>query len=79
MVSWYGAQVLTHVEHFIYYGVMLIRELSDKGPKGPGDGILVSVVTQLGVTRPCVGRDLVWFSGTSFQRRSHVAMGSSLA
>ena len=38
-----------------------------------------SVVTQLGVTRPCVGRDLVWFSGTSIQRRSHVAMGSSLA
>ena len=34
-----------------------------KGPKGPGDGILVSVVTQLGVTRPCVGRDPVWFSG----------------
>ena len=23
----------------------------------------MSVVTQLGVTRPCVGRDPVWFSG----------------
>ena len=34
-----------------------------KGPKGPGDDILVSVVTQLGVTRPCVGRDPVRFSG----------------
>ena len=45
VVSWYGAQILAHVEHFIYYGVMLVRELSDKGPKGPGDGILVSVVT----------------------------------
>ena len=54
-------------------------ERSDKGPKGPGDGILVSVVTQLGVTRPCVGRDPVWFSGMSIQRHSHVAMGSSLA
>ena len=38
-----------------------------------------SVVTQLGVTRPCVGRDPVWFSGMSIQRHSHVAMGSSLA
>ena len=28
-----------------------------------GDDIFVSVVTQLGVTRPCVGRDPVWFSG----------------
>ena len=28
---------------------------------------------------PCVGRDPVWFSGMSFQRHSHVAMGSSLA
>ena len=44
-----------------------------------GDDIFVSVVTQLGVTRPCVGRDPVWFSGMSFQRHSHVAMGSSLA
>ena len=50
-----------------------------KGWLQPGDGILVSVVTQLGVTRPCVGRDPIWFSGMSFQRRSHVAMGSSLA
>ena len=70
---------LLMLKHFIYDCVMLIRELSDKGPKGPGDGILVSVVTQLGVTRPCVGRDPVWFSGMSFQRHSHVAMGSSLA
>ena len=54
-------------------------ERSVKGPKGPGDGILVSVVTQLGVTRPCVGRDPVWFSGMSIQRHSHMAMGSSLA
>ena len=50
-------------KHSIYYGVMLVIERSDKGPKGPGDGILVSVVTQLGVTRPCVGRDPVRFSG----------------
>ena len=28
-----------------------------------GDDIFVSVVTQLGVTRPCVGRDPVRFSG----------------
>ena len=55
------------------------RALGWKGPKGPGNGVLVSVVTQLGVTRPCVGRVPVWFSGMSFQRHSHVAMGSSLA
>ena len=28
-----------------------------------GDDIFMSVVTQLGVTRPCVGRDPVRFSG----------------
>ena len=38
-------------------------ERSVKGPKGPRDGVLVSVVAQLGVTRPCVGRDPVRFSG----------------
>ena len=79
MVSWYGAQILTHVETLYLLWCDVDYERSDKGPKGPGDGILVSVVTQLGVTRPCVGRDPVRFSGTSFQRRSHVAMGSSLA
>ena len=78
MVSWYGAQILTHVETLIIW-CDVDYERSVKGPKGPGDGILVSVVTQLGVTRPCVGRHPVRFSGTSFQRRSHVAMGSSLA
>ena len=31
--------------HYIYYCVMLVIERSDKGPKGPGDGILVLVVT----------------------------------
>ena len=70
---------LLMLKHFIYHCVMLVIECSDKGPKGPGDGILVSVVTQLGVTRPCVGRVPVWFSGMSLQRHSHVAMGSSLA
>ena len=51
----------------------------EKGRLRSGNGMLVSVVTQLGVTRPCVGRVPVWFSGMSFQRHSHVAMGSSLA
>ena len=35
----------------------------EKGRLRSGNGVLVSVVTQLGVTRPCVGRDPVWFSG----------------
>ena len=61
------------------YYFVVVGESRDLGRLRPGDGILVSVVTQLGVTRPCVGRDPVRFSGTSFQRRSHVAMGSSLA
>ena len=78
MVSWYGAQILTHVGTLIIW-CDVDYERSVKGPQGPEDGILVSVVTQLGVPRPCVGKDPVWFSGTSFQRRSHVAMGSSLA
>ena len=46
-----------------------------KGWLQPGDGILVSVVTQLGVTRPCVGRDLTvmlgYFSG-------HLSRGVSM-
>ena len=35
----------------------------EKGRLRSGNGVLVSVVTQLGVTRPCVGRDPVRFSG----------------
>ena len=42
----------------------------EKGRLRSGNGVLVSVVTQLGVTRPCVGRVPVWFSGVSFQRHS---------
>ena len=54
-----------------------VTERSDKGPKGPGNDIFVSYLVT-GVTRPCVGREQLSL-GTSSQRRSHVAVGSSLA
>ena len=40
MVSWYGAQILTHVDtlYLLLCGVV-VDERSVKGPKGPGDGI----------------------------------------
>ena len=42
VVSWYGAQILTHVDtlYLLLCGVVGI-ERSDKGPKGPGDGVFV--------------------------------------
>ena len=42
MVSWYGAQIFTHVDtlYLLLCGVVGI-ERSDKGPKGPGDDIFV--------------------------------------
>ena len=81
--GWYHGmepRYLTYVvtANLLLYGCWLSGS-REKGRLRSGNGVLVSVVTQLGVTRPCVGRDPVWFSGTSFQRRSHVAMGSSLA
>ena len=45
------------------YFFVVVGESRDLGRLRPGDGILVSVVTQLGATRPCVSRDLVRFSG----------------
>ena len=39
------------------------RGSSDIDRLRSGNDIFVSVVTQLGVTRPCVGRDPFWFSG----------------
>ena len=62
----------------LYDCVNWLRALG-KSSQRTGGWHIRSVVTQLGVTRPCVGRDPVWFSGMSIQRNSHVAMGSSLA
>ena len=62
----------------LYDCVNWLRALGERSQRTGGWHIR-SVVTQLGVTRPCVGRDPVWFSGMSIQRHSHVAMGSSLA
>ena len=78
VVSWYGAQILTHVENTLWL-CELITSARLKRSQRTGGWHIRSVVTQLGVTRPCVGRDPVWFSGMSIQRHSHVAMGSSLA
>ena len=39
------------------------RGSSDIDRLRSGNDIFMSVVTQLGVTRPCVGRDPVWFLG----------------
>ena len=41
-----------------YFVVVGNRGSSDVDRLRSGDDIFVSVVTQLGVTRPCVGRDL---------------------
>ena len=46
------------------------RVSSDEGRLRPGDGIFVSVVTQLGATRPCVGRDLTVMLGQVLGRLS---------
>ena len=45
------------------YYFVVVGESRAIGRLRPEDGIFVSVVTQLGVTRPCVGRDPVRFSG----------------
>ena len=49
------------------YYFVVVGESWDLGRLRPGDGIFVSVVTQLGVTRPCVGTDPVRFSRRLFR------------
>ena len=46
-----------------YFVIVGNRGSSDVDRLRSGDDIFVSVATQLGVTRPCVGRDPVRFSG----------------
>ena len=79
--GWYHGmepRYLLMLKTLCYDCVNWLRALGERSQRTGGWHIR-SVVTQLGVTRPCVGRDPVWFSGMSIQRHSHVAMGSSLA
>ena len=64
--------------HFIYC-VMLVRELSVKGPKGPGVAYLRFLLS-LGKRgcRPCLAENGVVL-GASRQRRFFRGIGSSLA
>ena len=82
MVSRYGAQILTHVDtvYLLLCDVVGVEDPRIKVANDRGWHILGSTSRE-GGNRPCVGRDLTvtLVLGTSRQRRSHVAVGSSLA
>ena len=81
VVSWYGAQMLTHVDTLYLLLCGVVASARIKVPKDRGMTYSCSSYLVTEVTRPCVGRDLTvtLVLGTSRQRRSHVAVGSSLA
>ena len=64
MVSWYGAQILTHVDtlYLLLCGVV-VASARIKVPKDRGMTYSCSSYLVTEVTRPCVGRELVKFSG----------------
>ena len=64
VVSWYGAQILTHVDtlYLLLCGVVG-SSARIKVPKDRGMTYSCSSYLVIKVTRPCVGRELVKFSG----------------
>ena len=72
VVSWYGAQILTHVDtlYLLLCDVVGI-EASYKGPKGPGVVYLRFLTPWERGSQPCLEEIHLGCSGTSFQRRFH--------